>query len=76
MYNSLIDNNLLYKFLPHHSTVFLLIGIFLNICQAFDNSMFSCIVFCDVSKAFGTVWHKGLFLSWDKMAFMGTFYSG
>ena len=22
--------------------------------------MFSCIVFCDVSKAFGRVWHKGL----------------
>ena len=22
--------------------------------------MFSCIVFCDVSKAFDRVWHKGL----------------
>ena len=64
MYNFLIDNNLLYKyqsgFLPHHSTVFQLIDIFHNICQAFDNSMFSCIVFCDVSKAFHRVWHKGL----------------
>ena len=64
MYNFLIDNNLLYKyqsgFLPHHSTVFQLIDIFHNICQAFDNSMFSCIVFCDVSKAFDRVWHKGL----------------
>ena len=59
MYNFLIDNNLLYKyqsgFLPHHSTVFQLIDIFHNICQAFDNSMFSCIVFCDVSKAFDRV---------------------
>ena len=63
MYNFLLDNNLLYKyqsgFLPHHSTVFKLIDIFHNICQAFDNNMFSCIVFCDVSKAFGRVWHKG-----------------
>ena len=47
-------------FLPHHSTVYKLIDIFHNICQAFDNNMFSCIVFCDVSKAFDRVWHKGL----------------
>ena len=64
MYNFLLDNNLLYKyqsgFLPHHSTVFQLIEIFHKICQAFDNNMFSCIVFCDVSKAFDRVWHKGL----------------
>ena len=64
IYNFLIDNNLLYKyqsgFLPHHSTVFQLIDIFHNICQAFDINMFSCIVFCDVSKAFDRVWHKGL----------------
>ena len=64
MYNFLLDNNLLYKyqsgFLPHNSTVFQLIYILYNICQAFDNNMFSCIVFCDVSKAFDRVWHKGL----------------
>ena len=66
MYNFLLDINLLYKyqsgFLPHHSTVcfFQLIDIFHNICQAFDNNMFSSIVFCDVSKAFDRVWHKGL----------------
>ena len=64
MYNFLIENNLLYKyqsgFLPHHSTVFQLIDIFHNICQAFDNNMFYCIVFCDVSKAIDRVWHKGL----------------
>ena len=64
MYNFLIENNLLYKyqsgFLPHHSTVFQLIDIFHNLCRAFDNKMFSCIVFCDVSKAFDRVWHKGL----------------
>ena len=39
---------------------FQLIDNFHNICQAFDNNMFSCIVFCDVSKAFDRVWHKGL----------------
>ena len=64
LYNFLIDNNLLYKyqsgFLPHHSTVFQLIDIYHNICQAIDNNLFSCIVFCDVSKAFDRVWHRGL----------------
>ena len=39
MYNFLKDNNQS-GFLPHHSTVFQLIDIFHNICQAFDNSMF------------------------------------
>ena len=42
--NFLTDNNLLYKyqsaFLPHHSTVFQLIDIYHNICQAFDNNLF------------------------------------
>ena len=63
MYNFLLDNNLLNKYqsgLPHHSTVFQLIDIFHNRCQAFDNNMSSCIVLCDVSKAFDRVWHKGL----------------
>ena len=63
MYNFLIENNLLYSytnkyqsgFLPHHSTVFQLIDIFHNIHQAFDNNMFSCIVFCDVSQAFDSL---------------------
>ena len=40
--------------------MFQVIDIFHIICLALDNSMFSCIVFCDVSKAFDRVWHKGL----------------
>ena len=58
---NLFDNKLSYKyqsaFLPHHSTVFQLFDICHSICQAFDDNMFSCILFCDVSKAFGRVWH-------------------
>ena len=64
MYNFLIENNLLYKyqFGSYHTAqqFFQLIDIFQNICQALDNNMFSCIVFCDVSKAFDRIWHKGL----------------
>ena len=64
MCNFLIENNLLYKYqsrvLPYRSSVFHLIDIFHNICQAFDNNMLSCIVFCDVSKAFYRFRHKSL----------------
>ena len=59
IYNFLHENKLLYryqsKFLPHHSTTFQLIDIFHHISQTFDNSQFSCMVFCDVSKAFERV---------------------
>ena len=78
MYTFLLDNNLLYKyhsgFLPHNSTVFqLIIEIFHNICQAFDNNMISYIVFCDVSKAIDRVWHKGLLFKPRQMALKGNF---
>ena len=47
-------------YLSHHSPVFQLIDIYHNICQAFDNYLFFCIVFCDMSKAFDRVRHRGL----------------
>ena len=47
-------------FLPSHSTTFQLIDIYHHICQAIDSNQYSCMVFCDVSKAFDRVWHKGL----------------
>ena len=63
IHNFLNENNLIYKyqsgFLPNHSTTFHLIDIYHYICQAVDNNQHSCMVFCDVSKAFDRVWHKG-----------------
>ena len=77
LYNHLRDNNLLYKyqsgFLPHHSTVFQLIDIYHNICQSFDNHQFSCMVFCDISKAFDRVWHKGLIYKLKQHGIEGDF---
>ena len=62
--NYLNENNLIYKyqsgFLPGHSTSFQLIDIYHHICQSIDNNQYACMVFCDVSKAFDRVWHKGL----------------
>ena len=64
MYNFLMENDLLYKyqsgFLPNHSTTYQLIDIYHHICHSFDYNQFSFMVFCDVSKAFDRVWHRGL----------------
>ena len=77
LYNHLRDNNLLYKyrsgFLPHNSTVFQLIDIYHNICQSFNNHQFSCMVFCDISKAFDRVWHKGLIYKLKQHGIEGDF---
>ena len=77
LYNHLLTSNLLYKyqsgFLPQHSTVFQLIDIYHNICQSFDNQQYSCMVFCDVSKAFDRVWHKGLIFKLKQHGIDGEF---
>jgi hypothetical protein len=31
-----------------------------QICESFDKKQSTCIVFCDISKAFDRVWHSGL----------------
>ena len=75
IYNFLNGNDLLYKyqsgFLPNHSTTFQLIDIYHHICQTFDNNQFSCMVFCDVSKAFDRVWHKGLIFKLKQVGIEG-----
>ena len=64
VYNYLHANNLIYdkqsSFLPGHSTVYQLIDIYNQICSAFDERKSTCIIFCDISKAFDRVWHSGL----------------
>ncbi len=65
IYNHLHTNNLIYKhqsgFIPGHSTVYQLIDIYHQICTAIDEKKSTCIVFCDISKAFDRVWHTGLY---------------
>ncbi|MCG7883380.1 MAG: hypothetical protein JAY96_17510 [Candidatus Thiodiazotropha endolucinida] len=64
IYNHLISNNLVYKkqsgFLSGHSTVHQLIDIYHQICQGIDSKVYTCMIFCDISKAFDRVWHRGL----------------
>jgi hypothetical protein len=64
VYNHLVNNNLIYKyqsgFLPKHSTVHQLLELYNSILNSLEKKEFSCFVFCDFSKAFDKVWHKGL----------------
>ncbi len=64
LFNHLSINDLIYKqqsgFLPGLSTVYQLIDIYNQICKAIDEKQHTCIVFCDISKAFDRVWHAGL----------------
>ena len=57
MYNFLTSNNVIYPnqsgFLTGHSTVYQLISLYHQLVQ-------TCVIFCDISKAFDRVWHKGL----------------
>ena len=66
VFNYLISNNLLYKFqsgfIPGHSTVHQLIEIYYRICMSLDDHCTTCLVLCDISKAFDRVWHKGLLM--------------
>jgi len=47
-------------FVPGCSTVHKLIEIFHKICISLEKKEFFCSFFCDISKAFDRVWHKGL----------------
>ena len=64
VYNHLQTHKLLYQyqsgFLPKNSTVHQLLEIYDTILNALEKREFSCFVFCDFSKAFDKVWHKGL----------------
>ena len=71
IYNFLMENDLLYKyqsgFLPNHSTTYQLIDIYHHMCH----NQFSCMFFCDVSKAFDMVWHKGLIFKLKQVGIEG-----
>ena len=75
VYNHIADNNLLYKyqsgFLPRHSTVHHLIEIIHQTCLALENYETSCHIFCDISKAFDRVWHRGLIVKLEKYGITG-----
>ena len=64
VHNFVVEHNLLYKlqsgFLPNNYTVYQLMEIYHSICLNLEDRKSTGMVFCDVSKAFDRVWHKGL----------------
>ena len=64
MFNYFNDNSIITclqsGFVPGDSTVNQLVDIYNTFCKALDNGLEVRAVFCDISKAFDRVWHKGL----------------
>ena len=64
IFNFLRDKQLLhrsqYGFIPNNSCVHQLVYIHDMIMQALDNKKQIRMIFCDITKAFDRVWHKGL----------------
>jgi len=72
---SKLANKLIYSnqsgFLKGHSTVAQLIDIFDQITKGIDEKKLTCMVFCDISKAFDRVWHTGLLFKLKQNGFDG-----
>ena len=64
LYNFIINNNILTKFqsgfIRGDSTTNQLLYIYNDFCKAIDEGKEVRVVFCDISKAFDRVWHRGL----------------
>ena len=65
LYNHFLDNKILTPlqsgFIPGESSVDQLTYLYDTFCQALDSGKEVRVIFCDISKAFDRVWHKGLF---------------
>ena len=76
IHNFLLDNDLFYKyqsgFLPNNSTVYQLLEIYHSIVTGMEDKTNTCFIFCDVSKAFDRVWHKGLIVKLEAHGIKGS----
>lgn len=75
IFNSLTTNNLLTisqsGFILKASTTFQLLAIYDDFCKALDDQSTTQAIFCDVSKAFDRVWHKGIIRKLYAMGIQG-----
>ena len=80
VFNALFDyfrNNFLISvwqsgFIPGHSTVTHLVEMYHEFCRAVSEGKEIRIVFCDVSRAFDRVWHRGLLFKLHKCGITGS----
>ena len=71
LYNYIVENKLLTTFqsgfIKGDSTVNQLVYIYNDICKALDEGKEVRAVFCDISKAFDRVWHRGLLFKLSRL---------
>ena len=74
-YNFFIANNVISSlqsgFVMGDSTVNQLADIYNTFCRALDNGLEVRAIFCDISKAFDRVWHKGLLSKLESVGISG-----
>ena len=58
-------------FTPGDSAVYQLIDLYDTFCRALDDGKDVRVVFCDISKAFDRVWHRGLLFKLRRMGICG-----
>ena len=79
VYNYLYSNPLLYNkqsgSLKCHSTVHQLLEIYHQDVSSLDSRQNLCMVFCDISKAFDRVWHRGLVFKLNQLGISGSLLS-
>ena len=79
VFNFIRDNDLLSKlqsgFMPGDSTVNQLVHLYHMFARAIDQKKEIRAVFCDISKAFDRVWHKGLLLKLNQIGIDGMLLS-
>ena len=75
VYNYFFSNRLLYNkqsgFLRGHSTVHQLLEIYHQVVTSLDARKNTCMVFCDISKAFDRVWHRDLIYKLRQLGVIG-----
>ncbi|MEW8547607.1 MAG: reverse transcriptase family protein, partial [Candidatus Thiodiazotropha sp.] len=75
IYNYVIENSLITPFQSgftrNDSTTNQLIFLYHTFCQAVDSGKEIRVVFCDISKAFDRVWHRGLLYKLSSVGIKG-----
>lgn len=78
LFNFLTDHNVITSlqsgFVPGDSTVNQLVDIYNTFCNALCQAKEVRAVFCDISKAFDRVWHKGLLFKLKWMGINGSLF--
>ena len=71
LFNYICDHEILSAlqsgFIPGDSKVNQLVDIYNTFCKSLDEGKEVCAVFCDKSKAFDRVWHRGLLFKLDSI---------